>query len=208
MDIARWTDPITESNSYYLAEEGACIVIDPNDPTEPIALLRERGWNPEWILLTHEHCDHMLGLEPLRAAYPQARVLVNDVCNAGIQNKRLNMSSMMEVYLTFSGHPGITYPPFVCRPADILYHETCAFFWRGHEFRFVSLPGHTPGSAGIFVDEQHFFSGDYLLPNREVILRLPGGSESDYREITEPFLARLPKGLNIYPGHGDPYVLS
>ena len=78
--------------------------------------------------------------------------------------------------------------------------------WRGHIFRFVPLPGHTAGSVGIFLDDDIFFSGDYLLPGREVILRLPGGSEKDYCEITEPFLATLPDGIHIYPGHGKDYL--
>ena len=115
---------------------------------------------------------------------------------------------MMEVYLTFFGKSGVSYAPFVCRPADKTYSEACTLDWRGHTFRFVLLPGHTAGSVGIFLDDDIFFSGDYLLPGMDVILRLPGGSEKDYREITEPFLATLPQGIHIYPGHGKDYRLA
>lgn len=66
----------------------------------------------------------------------------------------------------------------------------------------------TPGSAGIFLDGDTFFSGDYLIPGEEVILRLPGGSETDYRAVTEPILRGLPPGLRICPGHGEPYILT
>ena len=48
----------------------------------------------------------------------------------------------------------------------------------------------------------------YLIPGEEVILRLPGGSETDYRAVTEPILRGLPPGLRICPGHGEPYILT
>ncbi len=206
-ELSLWTEPLAESNCYLLSEDGACVVIDPNHPRGPIEVLEERGWDPELILLTHEHCDHTAGLEVLRERYPTARVLASEACSAGLASTRLNMSRMMEVYLTFHGKPGVTYPPFVCRPADLTYKRTYETVWRGHVLRCVSLPGHTPGSCGIFWDDAYFFSGDYLLPDREVILRLPGGSETDYQVKTRPFLESLPAGLGICPGHGAPYRL-
>ena len=94
------------------------------------------------------------------------------------------------------------------RPADETYEHAWEYVWRGHRLRAVALPGHTPGSAGIFLDGDTFFSGDYLIPGEEVILRLPGGSETDYRAVTEPVLRGLPPGLHICPGHGEPYILK
>ena len=201
------TDPLTESNCYILEESGGCVVIDPNDSQAPLRIITENGWTPELILLTHEHCDHMAGLDTLRDRWPEARVVVSRVCNEGIQNKRLNMSMIMEVYLYFSGHPGCHYDPFVCRPVEECYDGDFSITWRGHRFRFVPLPGHTPGSVGIFMDDNVFFSGDYLLPDREVVLRLPGGSEEDYARVTVPFLQRLPDGIQVRLGHGAPFTL-
>lgn len=116
------------------------------------------------------------------------------------------MSRVMEVYLYFKGKPGIHYEPFVCRPADEIIQDDAELAWRGHTLRYVPLPGHTPGSSGIFLDEKIFFSGDYLISGEEPVLRLPGGREEDYRTITEPFLANLPAGLRICPGHGSGFI--
>ena len=160
--LERWTEPLAESNCYLLGEAGRAVVIDPNDPRGPLERLEALGWTPERILLTHEHCDHMAGLEALRNRWPGVRVAATAACSAGLGDTRLNMA----------------------------------------------LPGHTPGSAGIFLDGDTFFSGDYLIPGEEVILRLPGGSETDYRAVTEPILRGLPPGLRICPGHGEPYILT
>lgn len=204
-ELAVWTEPLADSNCYFLAEAERCVVIDPNDPTGPLELLRARGWIPELIFLTHEHCDHMAGVAALREAWPEVKVIATEACSANLGNTRLNMSSMMEIYLTFHGKPGVTYPPFTCPPADITYHTPFETVWNRHRFRCVPLPGHTPGSAVIFLDEAALFSGDYLLPGEETVLRLPGGSAADYEALTRPFLEALPAGLLIHPGHGESY---
>lgn len=68
--LERWTEPLAESNCYLLGEAGRAVVIDPNDPRGPLERLEALGWTPERILLTHEHCDHMAGLEALRNRCP------------------------------------------------------------------------------------------------------------------------------------------
>lgn len=200
-------DPLTESNCYILAEDSKCVVIDPGESELLLGTLDEYGWEPELILLTHEHCDHMAGLDALREKYPQAHFAATEICNNGIQNTRLNMSRIMEVYLYFRGKPGIHCDPIVCRPADEIIEENARLVWRGHTLRLVPLPGHTPGSAGIFLDEKIFFSGDYLIPDEEPLLRFPGGDADSYQKITEPFLRSLPAGIRICPGHGEPFDL-
>lgn len=198
-------DPLTESNCYILTEGTHCIVIDPGESENLLHILEENSWEPELFLLTHEHCDHMAGLDALRDRYPSAVFAATARCNEGIQNPRLNMSGMMEVYLFFRGKPGIRYSRFKCRPADRIIAENAVLEWRGHTFRFVPLPGHTPGSEGIFLDEKMFFCGDYLIPEEEPILRFPGGDKEAFTKITEPYLRSLPKGLLICPGHRDKY---
>lgn len=207
MELERLTQPLAESNCWLLAEDGHAVVIDPNDPKGPLELLERRGWDPELILLTHEHCDHMAGLEALRGRFPGARVVASEACSAGLGSTRLNMTAMMEVYLTFRGKPGVSCTPFTCAPADVTYHAPLELDWRGHRLRCVPLPGHTPGSAGIFWDEDVFFSGDYLIPGEEVILRLPGGDRETYLTRTKPFLDALPAGLRVCPGHREAFVL-
>ena len=201
-------DPLTESNCYILAEDSKCVVIDPGESERLLRTLDEYGWEPELILLTHEHCDHMAGLDALRETYPQARFAASTVCNDGIQNTRLNMSRIMEVYLYFRGKPGIHYDPIVCRPADEIIEENAQLSWRGHTLRLVPMPGHTPGSVGIFLDEKAFFSGDYLIPDEEPLLRFPGGDADSYEKITQPILRSLPAGMRVYPGHGEPFKLQ
>ena len=118
------------------------------------------------------------------------------------------MSRMMEVYLTYRGAPGVSYPPFVCRPTDQTFAGETVLQWRGHTLHITALPGHSPGSAALLWDDWVLFSGDYLIAGEQVVTRLPGGSPADYEKTARPRLAALPAGLWICPGHGDPYFLT
>lgn len=208
LQIISSTDSLTESNCYILAENNRCVIIDPGESGRLLRILQKEGWEPELILLTHEHCDHMAGLDTLRREYPQARFPATAACDAGIRDERLNLSKIMEIYLYFRGKPGVHYDPFVCRAADEVISDDAELRWRGHTLRLVPLPGHTPGSEGIFLDENTFFCGDYMIQDEEPIVRFPGGSKELYRSITEPFLRDLPKGILICPGHKDRYILQ
>ena len=75
----------------------------------------------------------------------------------------------------------------------------------GHRLRAVALPGHTPGSAGIFLDGGHLFLRGLPDSGEEVILRLPGGSETDYRAVTEPILRGPPPACASAPARGALY---
>ena len=87
-------DPLTESNCYILTEGTHCIVIDPGESENLLHILEENSWEPELFLLTHEHCDHMAGLDALRDRYPSAVFAATARCNEGIQNPRLNIGNI------------------------------------------------------------------------------------------------------------------
>lgn len=99
-------DPLTESNCYILVENDRCLVIDPGEHVKLLSILKDCGWEPELILLTHEHCDHMAGLDALRDQYPQACFAATAVCNAGIQSLRLNLSRSWKYICIFVENPG------------------------------------------------------------------------------------------------------
>ena len=62
------------------------------------------------------------------------------------------------------------------------------------------------GSIGILLDGTHFFSGDSLMENSEIELRMPGGSRKKWKEIGEPRLKQIPDGIRVYPGHFEDFI--
>lgn len=203
------TEPLTQSNCYILTENQRALIIDPNDAKLIATYLDTHHLSPEFVILTHEHCDHMAGLNDLRKQY-SFKVIASQQCSEGIQNTKINMTRIMETYLYFksNGTLRVTYPRFVCDPADITFQSLYMINWQGHIFFFIGIPGHTPGSTCIIMDDAALFSGDYFIPGEEVITRLPGGDEEAYETIGKDLLRKLPTPIQTYPGHGAPFILT
>ena len=65
------------TNCYIFWEEGdrRCGIVDPGDSGEQVAAwIQDQGLEPQAILLTHSHFDHILGIPGLRAQWPQLPV--------------------------------------------------------------------------------------------------------------------------------------
>ncbi len=212
--IYRITDALTGSNCYLIPAGKDCLIIDPNDFSRIDRLLRH--WKTERILamLTHEHCDHIAGLNQLRSNYG-ATVLASSDCSLRIQSIKTNMSGVMEVFLYYKTKTLTVYEPFVCTPAEILFEERIEFSLKQMWIELRQAPGHTPGSsliwltpAGCRADDRIVFSGDYLIPGEAVNTRLPGGDETVYQEKTRGLLRSIADGSKIFPGHGKPFEMD
>lgn len=210
IQIFRYEDSLTTGNAYLIADGSHAVLIDPNQGEFLSKIMKERQLVLDHMILTHEHCDHMAGLERLRREFPAARTVSSAKCSENLADPKKNMSAIMDMYLYFLKKelPEEKYPRLRFAPADITVGDRSEIAWRGHRFSFLMLPGHTEGSMGIFLDENIFFSGDYLLPGFQTQTRFPGGSEAQYEEITKPRLAAVKSGTYIYPGHGAPYRME
>ncbi|MDK9364667.1 MULTISPECIES: hydroxyacylglutathione hydrolase [Lelliottia] len=51
-------------------EDRRCIIVDPGEAAPVLTAIEENGWQPEAILLTHHHHDHVGGVPALRAKFP------------------------------------------------------------------------------------------------------------------------------------------
>lgn len=211
------TDPVTESNCYVIRQDRTCLVIDPNSFRLLELLFQKWNIRPCLALLTHEHCDHIGGLNELRERY-HIPVAASRECSRGIQSAKENMSRMMEMFLYYkNGETKITpYKPFTCRETEIQFEGELYLPLFGGLISMKNLPGHTRGSSVISYEipsgnngsETIVFCGDYLLPGEQVLTRLPGGSMEDYEKIAKPWLVQIPDGIRIFPGHGNAFRMS
>lgn len=203
MEIRRFVSDLLDSNMYLLREGDAMLAIDPCRNVSP-----PPGLRVEKILLTHEHYDHISGVNEWKTA-TGAPLLCTAVCAEGIADPKKNLARIFPVFCQLQTWIKLETIPetdlgYTCS-ADETFADSLTFDWRGHRVEMFVLPGHSPGGCGILVDGIAFFSGDSLLQDDHVELRLPGGNRTEWEQVSLPRLAALPDGITVYPGHFSPF---
>ena len=194
---------IIDSNSYIIVGKKESIIIDPIDSEELLEFLKKTASTLYRIFLTHEHFDHISGVNKIRSLF-SCIIYANTICSEWIQNEKKNLSALANVIISgVEGAGRRKIMPFVCKEADVVFYENLSIDWMDHTIVVISTPGHSPGSVCILIDKIIIFTGDSLLVNYNVITRFPGGNKKIYHERTLPFFRRLSKNTMVFPGHGE-----
>jgi glyoxylase-like metal-dependent hydrolase (beta-lactamase superfamily II) len=204
MNVVRFVSGFLDTNTYLLEEDGHLLIIDPTDYADVQEICRNAA--SVTVLLTHEHFDHISGLNRIRDLYASScRVIAGATCSERIQDEKGNLSAYADVLAELGGKQiPEHWSPFVCKAADITFEDWYAFRWMGHAVEMFSTPGHSAGSCCIVVDDL-LFVGDTVLENN-LMVKFPGSSKKLYRSVTAPLLEKWLLGNRfscVYPGHGD-----
>lgn len=213
MDVfQRYVFPYIHSNMYLRIEQDEALIVDPQSSAEAMQKLEAAGVKRLLILLTHEHFDHVSGVNFFREKILNTTVIAHVYCAERVKTAKNNRPLALLLMAEDEERDAIMRFYETIRVeeirVDVSIREETSLSWLTHTMRLVPCPGHSPGSMVICFDQTHVFSGDYLIPDTEVILRYPGGSARDYAAVTKPFLLALPRGVQILPGHKEPYFLD
>lgn len=205
IEIRKYESGLLSSNMYVIAEGNHAIVIDPFDDVSPAS-----GLTIDYILLTHEHYDHISGVNIWKDTIG-APVLCSQACAENIQNPKKNLANHFKEFCELQTWMELeeispSDQEYSCS-ADECFVDEMEFTWQGHCFKLFEIPGHSLGSIGIMLDGTEFFSGDSLMENSEIELRMPGGSRKKWREIGSKRIEMIPEGTRIWPGHFKSFIL-
>ncbi|MDR0450870.1 MAG: MBL fold metallo-hydrolase [Treponema sp.] len=196
--VSRAPEGETDPEAVSAGGGGLCALIDPADQASLIiAHLKRCGLRPAHILLTHGHFDHIAALPDLAEAYPEALIAIHrgDAHYLGGKAREFHRESFSAAGGSAAYVDGLwkTMP----EPSRLLEE--------GDEigpFTVLSLPGHTPGSAGFYLAEKKIlFSGDTLFRGDCGRVDLPGGDQGKIEESLKRLLA-MDGGIRVLPGHG------
>lgn len=196
MQVTQIINSPVESNCFVICIKEyspSCIIIDPG--TEDCYYLQEfittHDLIPEYIILTHEHFDHIWGVNKLRILY-NLKLICSDECSKAIFSRKKNFS-------LFYNQQG-----FEVLPANLIINDlNNTFNWHNIEIRFIETKGHSRGSICILVDN-FLFTGDTLIKGLKTVTKLMGGNKNELK-MSLLKLNNLFKEKNIvvYPGHGE-----
>ncbi len=192
-------------NSYVLQHNNHAIVIDPNNYKE---ILKALGNDKlDYILLTHEHFDHIMAVDELRLKY-DAQLISQKFTSENIQSSSKNLSKFSNIILDFMNKKlNSPISEITVKPANITFDDTYELFWQGYKFFFKHTPGHSAGSSCILV-EDFLFAGDSLFESCETSLKGPGTKKKDYLNITMPYLNSLKDSIQVFAGHYNNFRLE
>lgn len=186
-----------DSNNFviYTSVNNSCIIIDPGteDCSELVEFIHRKNLIPEYVLLTHEHFDHIWGINKLKDLF-QFKLVCSTDCAKKIVDKKKNMS-------VFYNQVG-----FESYPADIQFEDVYYNMeWNDIKIEFISTKGHTDASVCILIDN-NLFTGDTIIKNSKTVTKLPGGSKSKLIESLS-FLNKKFSGkqIKVHSGHGESF---
>jgi glyoxylase-like metal-dependent hydrolase (beta-lactamase superfamily II) len=161
-----------------------------------IARLAKLSLRPRYIVLTHAHFDHVEALPELAAAYPDAVIAIHPA-----EAAKLGPGSLELHRRDFAGAGAATYVDALWKPLP----EATLFLKDGDSlgpFTVLHLPGHSPGSIGLYWQEEKILlSGDTLFYAGVGRTDLPGGDWSELEQSLKR-LFLLDGETKVYPGHG------
>lgn len=177
-----------ETNCYLIEDgaTGALAVVDPGDYSEELyGEIDRRGGKLSYVLLTHGHYDHIIGVAELCRRYHP------EVCAAEaemeiLQKGLYNLSSVHNIRVnSFS--------------VDRLLHDGDIIELGQSRIKFISTPGHTVGS-GCYIVDDCIFSGDTIFCESIGRTDFPTSSIRDMMKSVAK-IKNLEGDYAVYPGH-------
>lgn len=185
------------ANTHILTDTatGKIALVDAGDCTDTLLSLLEGG-AVAYILLTHGHFDHILGVAALKRHFPEAKICIHALDAACLTDEEESLCSW-----ECAGQQTIVQPDRLLQDGDkIIFGET--------ELTVLHTPGHTKGGV-CFADFQNrnLFTGDTLFCLTAGRTDFPGGSDEDLLASLIR-LKNLDGDFIVYTGHNRATTLD
>ena len=164
------------------------LVVDPGDSAGMLAgKIREGGYQPKAILLTHGHFDHAMAAEELAGMFG-IQIYAHEAEKETLGQPQLNVSAMLGRRDAYH--------------ADVFVKDGEVLGLAGMELKVLHTPGHTEGGCCYYLEkEKALFSGDTLFCQSVGRTDFPRGSMSQLVRSIKGKLMPLPDDVKVYPGH-------
>lgn len=197
LEVTRFINSDFEENLYVVRRRDSdeCVIIDPGlEPEEAIQFIKDNKLTPKAILITHGHYDHIGGIKAIKAAWPDAPILIGE-------KDRYKLTDPMG---NLSGHFGY---PVKTLDADRSLADGEMVDAAGLTFQTILIPGHSAGHVVYRLtaeDGEIVFVGDVIFQGSIGRTDFPDGNMNDLMKGIQERLLTLPGQTKFYTGHGLP----
>ena len=180
-----------DANNYLVADEKSkeAVLIDCSAHVQKILDdVKELGLKVKYILLTHGHFDHVMGVNSMKKELG-AEVLINQK-----DEKQLEMTQTILKTFGIFVEKNPEYDKYIDKNTELKIGEI--------PIKIFETPGHTEGGLCYLIDGK-LFSGDTLFRNYVGRTDLPGGNYAKLENSIKNVLYKLPDETEVFPGHNE-----
>lgn len=191
MILRQFTVGFLEVNNYLLIDEISkeAVLIDCTEKNDKIdEVLEEYGAKLKYVLITHGHFDHVLGINDFKKMY-DCEILINHGDEVVLQHIDQFMA-------------GFGFKKTEVQKVDGFINDQQVLAFGGIEIKVIHTPGHSPGSVCYLIEDK-LFSGDTIFKECVGRTDLFGGNFNELKKSIEEKVFTLDENIKIYPGHGD-----
>ncbi len=192
MILKTFVEPPLDNNNYLLFDEQSkeAVLIDCSHYDSQIKnFLIENGITLKYIILTHGHFDHIMGVVQM-VKETGAKVLLH----SGDKDLANDVNS----FTFMLGLPSVEVP----QVSQYLKDGDIITLGDNIRIKVIHTPGHTKGGVCYLIDNM-LFSGDTLFKESVGRTDLDGGSFSELENSIKTKLFDLSDDIKVYTGHGD-----
>ena len=173
------------TNMYVVSDDnGEGFIVDCAYPSRAVEeYISKKYIKIKFILQTHTHFDHVLGLEHFKNLYKVKAYASED---------SLNIANDKDYNLAYSYNLKVDIDEFL-KDGDVFSE---------YNIEAIKTPGHTIDSMSFKVDDM-MFSGDTLFKLSIGRTDFPGGSYPQIIDSIKYKFGGFDKDTIVYPGHGD-----
>lgn len=179
-----------ENNMYLVMDEDTknAVLIDATELIPEITdTVKQLGADVKYILLTHGHFDHIMGLNALKKELSAEALICKD---------DLVISDNINEFTRLFNWPDSIPPVYekYIKDGDIIPVGNM-------NIKVIHTPGHTEGGV-CYLIEDNLFSGDTLFRGSVGRTDLFGGNFSKLSDSIKNKLFKLDNDIKVFPGHG------
>ena len=191
IDIKVFVEGPIDANNYLITDKKSneAVLIDCSAAGEGfVSSVKESGVKLKYILLTHGHFDHLLGIDEFKKIFGvDTYVSKDDMTQVNLVPDMMQMfAGMMPVQISDINH---------------FINDGDEFFIGGTKIKAIATPGHTKGGMCYLIEDK-LFSGDTLFQGSVGRCDLTDGDLNAISNSIKNKLFMLPDETQVFPGHG------
>ena len=169
------------------------LVVDPGseDSREILAFVKDNNLHIDYVILTHEHFDHIWAAEKFNVP-----VLCTRECKDGLSDKKRNLS-------LFFNQIGFE----LNVKAECIEEYGDIFVWNDCKLEFCKNGAHSPGGL-MFVADKYVLTGDFLIKDLKTVTKIKWARKEELLDGEIWLQQHKGKGLLVLAGHGDRFELD